>query len=188
MTAEDLIRAARDSGISEVAIIATADIRFHEDFRKACERNACGKYGTSWMGPPAIGTIRELEQRASRYRRGLLLQTRHRLQGTFDLKGMLSAARAHQSQFRKFLDTVRSTHPGEPLLPLDAGCCSYCETCAYEDGEPCRHPDQALSSVEAYGMDVAALMRRAGLAYGTGKETLCFVGLLLFDLQDGPAA
>ena len=51
---------------------------------------------------------------------------------------------------------------------------------AYQDDEPCRNPDWAVSSVEAYGMNVAALMKTAGMPYNHGKRAIGFVGLILF--------
>ena len=180
-TAEDLIQAALDSNIVYAAVVKTAAIRFDEGFRKACEKNACGKYDTNWMGPPAIGPVEDLKKRVLGFHQGLLFQTLHRTNGSFDMKGMLAAAKEHQVLFRDFFQKIKDRYPGDALLPLDAGCCSYCEKCAYQDAQPCRNPGQAVSSVEAYGMDVAALMKAAGMPYNHGKGTLGFVGLILFD-------
>ena len=174
---------AGDYGFDHVAVIETSVIRFHEDIRKACERNVCGKYNTNWMGPPAIGTISDLKKQVLRYCQGLLLQTVHRLRRQFDYQGMFAAAEAHQSLFRSFVKKIRNAHPGTRFLPLDAGCCSICETCAYQDQEPCLHPDQAIPSVEAYGMDVATLLKTADFPYNHGKESVGFVGIILFDNQ-----
>jgi predicted metal-binding protein len=181
VTAEDLKQAALDSNIAYSAVVETAAIQFHEEFRQACEKNVCGKYDTNWMGPPAIGPIGELRQQVLGFRQGLLFQTVHRTDGSFDIIGMLAAAKEHQSVFRNFLEKIRGRHPDEKFLPLDAGCCSYCEKCAYQDKEPCRNPDQAVSSVEAYGMNVAALMKTADMPYNHGKGAIGFVGLILFD-------
>jgi predicted metal-binding protein len=181
ITAKDLRQAASEAGIVFTGVVKTGTIRFHEDFRKACEKNACGKYATNWMGPPAIGPISELKKRVLLFNQGLVFQTVHPLTGSFNMKGMLAAAKEHQRVFRKFLDKIRDTFPKDPVLPLDAGCCGYCERCAYMDTEPCRHPDHAVSSVEAYGMDVSDLMKNAELRYYHGKGTVCFVGLILFD-------
>ena len=80
---------------------------------------------------------------------------------------------------RRRYDEAR--YPEEELLPLDKGCCSICPRCAYLDKEPCRNPDEALSSIEAYGMNVIALQKSAGLPYYGGKNTVLYVGLILFD-------
>jgi len=180
ITAEDLKQAALDLNISHAAVVETSAIQFHEGFRDACEKNVCGKYNTTWMGPPAVGPIEELKKKALCFRQGLLFQTVHRRAGSLDMKGMLAAAKEHQIIFRDFLEEMNNRYPNENFLPLDAGCWCYCEKCAYLDEEPCRNPDKAVSSVEAYGMNVAALMKTAGMPYNHGKGAVGFVGLVLF--------
>jgi predicted metal-binding protein len=178
---KDLVAIALESNATQAAIIETSSIQFHEDFRKACEKNFCGKYDTNWMGPPAIGPISALMQRATSYRQGILFQTVHRVASNFDMKGMLEGAKIHNTIFRNLLEKIRKKYPGEDILPLNAGCCSNCEKCAYLDHEPCRYPDQAVSSVEAYGMNVIALEKSAGIPYYYGKNFVAYVGLILFE-------
>ncbi|NLT68153.1 MAG: DUF2284 domain-containing protein [Acidobacteria bacterium] len=177
---EALITIALESGASGAAVLDTSVIEFHEEFRKACERNFCGKYDTNWMGPPAIGPIEVLKRRALNYRQGLLLQSVHSVKSSFDIKGMIAKAAVHEAIFRTLLDRIRQEYPSEDFLPLNAGCCSICEKCSYP-GEPCRNPDRAVASVEAYGMDVIALQKKAGVRYYHGKEAVCYVGLILFN-------
>lgn len=181
ISGEDLIQIALDSDAARAAVLDTSEIEFHEDFRKACERNVCGKYDTNWMGPPAIGSISELRRRVADYKHGLLFQTVHPVVGRFDLKGMVEKAAAHEKIFRDLLKRIREKYPGEDLLALSAGCCGLCERCAYLDSEPCRHPDQAVSSVEAYGINVIALEKSSGLPCHGGKDTVTYVGLILFN-------
>jgi predicted metal-binding protein len=178
---ENLIQIALDSKASHAAILDVSQIQFHEDFRKACEKNFCRKYDTNWMGPPAIGSIEMLKQKASRYQKGLLFQTVHSIKSNFDMKGMLEGAKAHTEIFQDLRNRIRKHFPEEDILPLDAGCCSVCPKCAYLDRKPCLHPDQAFSSVEAYGMNVIALQKSAGLPYYHGKNNVCYVGLILFN-------
>ena len=180
--AETLIREALESKAAHAAVLDTSAIQFHEDFRKACEKNVCRKYDTNWMGPPVIGSISELKKRVLGYRQGLLFQTVHQVASSFDWNGMMEAARAHYAVFMDLRKKIKSNYQVEDLLPLNAGCCSVCEKCAYLDREPCRNPDQSFSSVEAYGMNVIALQKAAGIPYYYGKNTVCFVALILLNL------
>jgi predicted metal-binding protein len=179
-----LIAIALESNAANAAVLDTSAIQFHEDFRKACEKNVCRRFDTNWMGPPAIGPIAELMKKAMRYRRGMLFQTVHSIVSNFDMKGMLEAAKVHDKVFRDLLHGIRQQYPSEDILPLDAGCCHICEKCAYPDGEPCRNPDEAVSSVEAYGMNVIALQKSAGLPYYHGKNSVIYVGLILFNKSE----
>ncbi|MGD0152685.1 MAG: DUF2284 domain-containing protein [Thermacetogeniaceae bacterium] len=185
---DDLVRDALESGATHAAMVDTSKITFHEEFRQACEKNVCRKYNTNWMGPPAIGPISELMERARKYRQGLLFQTVHQLARTFDYQGMLEGGRIHERVFRTLLEKIRAKYTFSEMLPLNAGCCSICERCAYLDQEPCRHPDLAVSSVEAYGIDVMALEKNAGIPYYNGKDTVSYVGLILFNEGHAPAS
>jgi predicted metal-binding protein len=178
---ETLVGIALESKATHAALLDVAHIQFHDDFRKACEKNFCGKYDASWVGPPVIGPISLLKQRALQFRRGLLFQTVHSLKSNFDMKGMMAAGREHDKIFLDLVERIRQTYPSEAFLPLNKGCCSICERCAYLDKEPCRYPDQAAPSVEAYGMNVIALQKSAGVPYYHGKNHVCYVGLILFD-------
>jgi predicted metal-binding protein len=111
ITAEDLKQIALDLDIPHTALLDTSDIQFHDDFRKACEKNVCGKYNATWMGPPVIGPIRELKKKVLCFRQGLLLQTVHQVAGSLDMKGMLAAAEEHRAVFRSFLEKIRNKFP-----------------------------------------------------------------------------
>jgi predicted metal-binding protein len=163
------------------AIADTVKIKFYEDFRKACEKNICGKYDTNWMGPPAIGPIAELIKKVRIYKQGLLFQTVYQGSGPFDWKGLVTGGTIHEQIFRDILDRVKKKYVFKEFLPLNAGCCSICERCGYLDHQPCRHPDLAVSSVEAYGIDVMVLEKSCGIPYYNGKNTYSFVGLILFN-------
>jgi predicted metal-binding protein len=167
-------------GAAHAAIADTSSVQFHEEYRALCERNACGKYATNWMGPPAVGPICELAERVWKYKQGLLFQTVHQVSSSSDWNGMMDGAKRHEQVFRELLAKVRSKCAVSEVLPLNAGCCSLCPRCAYLDNEPCRHPDQAVASVEAYGIDVMTLLMSVGIPYYNGKNTVSYVGLILF--------
>jgi predicted metal-binding protein len=181
---DDVVALALESKADHAAIVSTAGIAFHEEFRKACERNACGRYGTNWMGPPAIGPVSQLSERVKKYRHGLLFQTIHKVASSFDMKGMMAGAKEHEQIFRSLLSRIKENFAFKDILPLDAGCCRLCERCAYLDRDPCRRPDEAVASVEAYGIDVMALVKEAGIPYNNGKNTVSYVGLILFEEDD----
>jgi predicted metal-binding protein len=181
---QELVRFALESGASYSAIADTSKIVFREEFRKACEKNVCRMYNTNWMGPPAVGPISELMIRVGKYKQGLLFQTVYQLSGSFDLKGMTQAQTVHDHIFRNILNMMKKDDGFSQILPLNAGCCKICSRCAYLDGEECRHPDQAVASLEAYGIDVMALEKNSGIPYYNGKNTVSYVGLILFNEND----
>ena len=169
-------------GVTHFGEIAVEAIVFNPAFRAACAANQCGKYGTNWACPPGVGTPEELAGRVRRFTRGLVIQTVWPLADAFDFEGMMEAAACHNSLFRRVAAHVATRQA--PMLALSAGACDRCETCTYAHGEPCRLPGQAIASLEAYCMDVAALLDAAGLRYSNGPETVSYVGLVLGDSWD----
>ena len=66
------------------------------------------------------------------------------------------------------------------LLPLNAGCCTVCKQCTCPDA-PCRFPEKAISSMEAYGLLVNQVCTDSGLQYNYGPNTIAYTGCFLFN-------
>ena len=174
----DLIRPALAAGARKAAIIRTEDIVVSSVFRDICAGTACGKYGRCWMCPPDVGEIGELMARLRTYRHGLLYQTIHTIEDSFDIEGMGEASREHARVSQRVNDALKPLLPG--CLHLSCGGCNLCERCAKLDGEPCRFPDKALPPMEGYGIDVYQTTKPTELKYINGQNTVTFFGIVLF--------
>lgn len=177
---DDLIRLAIRIGADKAAGVATTKITFSPEFKDLCAQNACGKYNTNWMCPPAIGNIEEGIQKVKGFRDGLVVQTITQLKDSFDFEGMQDAAERHDKVFRNLIKAIKSEYPQLTFLALSVGGCSLCKECTYPENKPCRHPDLAISSVEAFGIDVNHLLTTAGLKYNNGPATVSYVGLIVY--------
>ncbi len=175
----DLVKEALELNATHAAMVEVTKIPFNEDFRKLCEQNSCGSYNKNWMCPPAVGPISDLIKRVSGFKQGLLLQTVHQLEDSYDWEGMLEGQANHEKVFRKLLEHVEKRDIFSQILPLSAGPCMHCAKCAYLTGKECSFPDKAISSVEAYGIDVTALLKGCGIPYSNGQNTVSYVGLIL---------
>ena len=153
-------------------------VTFDPLFRKLCEKNSCGFYGACWTCPPAVGPIEELIAGAKAYRRILVYQTVSPLEDSYDIEGMQAAAKRHNRLAQRVRETANAEHPG--CLVLGAGTCGACARCAKRDNLPCRFPEKAILSLEAYGIDVSALARLAGLKYINGANTVTYFGAVLY--------
>jgi predicted metal-binding protein len=174
-----LIELAISLGADHAATMATQDIPIHPELRVYCAQNSCGRYATCWVGPPAVGEVEELAKQLRSFPVGLVVQTVFQLEDSFDFPGMEQAKDEHMVVFQRILDTVRQQYAEYELLALDCGCCNICPECTYPD-EPCRHPDQAIPSVEVYGVHVSDMLTKCGLKYNNGKDTVSYVGLIAF--------
>ncbi len=177
---DQLVEMAQESGATRAGIVHTSDLQFSEEFRRACERNACGKYGANWMCPPGVGPFEELKATALGFSRGLVFQTVHQLEDWLDVEGMERAAKKHFEVFRKILASVQGDSSFQKVFGLNVGACKVCEICTYSDGEECRYPDKAVASIESHGIDVNALVSACGMSYNNGPNTVSYVGLILF--------
>lgn len=169
---------AKQLGASGTAVIPVCEIVFEPDFRKACVQNACGKYNRCWMCPPDVGEIDELISAAKTYRLALVFQTVSHLEDSFDIEGMLLAGQRHNRLAQ--LLSVDIQKLSCDILRLAGGACQVCERCSRLDNILCRKPQQATSSLEAYGIDVPKLATLCELKYINGANTVTYFGVFLF--------
>ena len=170
---QELSEAIRALGANHVGVVNVAEISFEPAFRAMCESNACGMYGQSWMCPPEVGEIHTLIAQAKEYKTAVVFQTIDSLVDSYDFEGMMAAG----ERMNRLLRSVQALLPPRPeALLLGAGGCRLCPRCAKADNQPCRFPDAALASLEAYGVNVSLLAPQAGMQYINGANTVTYFG------------
>ena len=181
---ERLSAIAEEAGATRAAVIPTALVETDASYRALCSANTCGNYGNCWTCPPFAGDIHDLMAEVPTYGFALVYQTVGELEDSYDYEGMMETGERHNRMMLRLRDLL--DREGLPrLLHLGAGGCRICPVCAKKTDEPCRHPDKAVSSLETYGVNVAALAEAAGMKYINGQNTVTFFGAVLFD---APAA
>lgn len=193
---DSLVAETLELGATRAKVIEVAKIKFSVQLRKMCAQNTCGKYGSNWMCPPAVGPVEELKARAQEYRYGLLFQIVCQLEDSYDVEGMAAGKKRHDILLSKVLARLREEPGIRKPLPLGAGSCDICPKCTYLESvgtsadipekaargfQACRYPDKAVSSVEAYGIDVLHLVSTNDIPYNNGAATVSYVGLILFN-------
>ena len=71
----DLIKEALSMGFADAAIMDTKDLVFVPEYRQFCEDNLCGNYNLVPACPPTCGTVEEMQAKALKYEKALVLQT-----------------------------------------------------------------------------------------------------------------
>jgi len=175
----ELAELALEEGATRAAVIDIDGIRLYREIRSLCERNSCGQYGRNWMCPPHVGTIEETAARLRSFQKGLLVQSVSELEDSFDVEGMGRSQKEHQDLMRRLAESVRRRVDGEIAI-MGAGPCDVCKECTILKGKPCRHPDRAMSSMEAFGMNVKEVVESCGFPYIGGKNTVSYVGMILY--------
>lgn len=174
----DLVNMALENGATKAALLAACEIPFNAELRAYCEANACGTYGKNYGCPPYAGTPEEVMARAKEYENALVFQTVSELEDSFDFEGMMEAGARHKALTAELYEKVRAMQV--KCLPLSAGACSVCEKCACLEHAPCRFPDRAISSLEAYCVNVSLLAGKCGMRYTNGENTVTYFSAILF--------
>ena len=178
MEHQEMIAIALDAGATKATVIEASSIVLNTTFRDICKSNGCGMYGRCWMCPPDVGDIEPLMAEVRKYQHGLLYQTVSEIEDSFDIEGMQEAGKRHvmlSQRLEAFLMLELDKH-----LHLSCGGCRICERCAKMDGLPCRDPERAMSSMEAYGIDVYNTCKPTELKYINGQNTVTYLGVVLF--------
>ncbi len=155
-------------------------VKLDDRVRKMCEQNTCGQYGKNHMCPPAVKSISEWEKEIASYKCGIIFTKMYQIEDSFDMEAMFEGAADFGKTITKLRENLKSEFPDKKILILGAGTCMICPKCAYIDKEPCRFPDKAYPSVEACGIDVMRLSKSAGVQYNNGKNTVTYIGLMLY--------
>lgn len=179
---EKLEAAALELGAYKSKVIETKDISLERAFRDMCAANSCGMYGKCYMCPPDVGDIEMLMSEVVNYDCALVYQTVGELEDSYDFEGMV-AAKKRTYPLAQSLRGVFEEHGLSKVLHLCAGGCGVCKTCAKQTGEPCRFPQKAMPSLEAYGVNVSALAKASNMKYINGQNTVTYFGAVLFSVD-----
>lgn len=177
-TKEELVEAALEYGAFKAAVIDVEEIPFDETLRAYCEANYCGSYGRNYACPPHVGEAKELIEKAKSYSTALVFQTVTPIEDSFDIEGMEEAVKRHSETAASINRNLEAE--GIEYLQLTAGGCNICPVCALAEQKPCRFPGKAISSLEAYCMNVSTLAPRCGMKYINGQNTVTYFGMFLF--------
>jgi predicted metal-binding protein len=170
------IEKAQALGFTHVTALDVATLEPRQDVRDMCRADLCRAYGKNWTCPPHCGTLEECHRKLRRYSRGILLQTVGKTEKRIDTAAYRRTEEAHMRQFHRLAEEIRAVYP--QALCLGAGGCRICGECAYP--EPCRFPQKAYASMEAYGLFVTQVCRDNGCQYHHGERTITYTACILF--------
>ena len=177
MQEHEIIKLAEEMGFT-AAYIDTADVVQDPSFRKFCEDNLCGKYNANYSCPPDCGTVEEVQERLRSGKRALVLQSIWDI-GSYDNKdGIQKSKKTHNAAILRFTETLRQS--GHKGFCLGYGGCPLCDPCKRVNNEPCAHPEQKISCMSAYCIDVAKLAEKCGLEFAWVPEKLFLFGMFVF--------
>ena len=172
----ELVREAVDIGFSQAGELNVSALVFMPEVRAMCNADSCNRYGKNWRCPPACGSIEEAAERAAKYSYGIIVQTTGRMEDDFDYETIQTASEKHKKNFAALVEQLKARY--DDILPMGAGTCTLCDACAYP-GAPCRFPDKAITSMEAYGLLVSKVCELSGMPYYYGEQTITYTSCCL---------
>ena len=174
MDCKDIVHLCLELGAHKAESIPVSQIVFQEELRKYCEDNRCGRYARNYTCPPMIGEVRPLINKLQTYPQAVIWQNIYQLEDSFDIEGMMAAQEKHNAMTLKIARKLYECFGRRNVLVLAAGGCTLCKACACLTSKPCLHPEDALSSLEAYGIHVAQLEAVSGMKYINGPNTVTY--------------
>ncbi|MCR4771709.1 MAG: DUF2284 domain-containing protein [Oscillospiraceae bacterium] len=177
MNGELLEEKLRGLPLLQYVFISTDELVFSENVRYIC-RTECPMYGRTWACPPAVGTVEQCREKCMRFTDGLLFSTVTEVSDIADIEETLSTRAPHEEITRKVRDMAAELY-GE-VLTLSTEACAVCESCAYTEGKPCRHPERMFPCVESHGIIVTELAEKHGMDFFNGGNIVTWFSLILF--------
>lgn len=173
------IQAIADSvGFEQTGECPTSLVRVNEQVRDMCGSGKCPTYNTNWACPPACGDLDYYQGRIDSYSTCFLVQTVGQLEDSFDIEGIEDYAKLHAERVKKFAREVRNEDP--TVMILGTGTCTNCAQCTYPD-EPCRFPNEQMTSMEGAGIWVSDLCTKANVPYNHGPNTIAYTSCVLMN-------
>jgi len=173
---DDSIKQALICGFSRAGALNMEALDFLPEVRQMCAADLCQSFGKRWTCPPACGSLESISKKAGAYHYGILVQTVGQMEGDFDYETMEETGKLHNQNFQCLLKKLQKSYP--QLLPMGAGTCTICAECTYPD-EPCRFPEYAYPSMEAYGLFVSDVCEKSGMPYYSGRQTITYTSCFL---------
>jgi len=170
------IARALTCGFSRAGALNIEALEFLPEVREMCAADLCRSFGKRWTCPPGCGSLTEISEKASAFKCGILVQTVGDLEDDFDYESMMETEKRHNLSFQRLLEQLQEKYPN--MLPMGAGACVICEECTYPDA-PCRFPERAYPSMEAYGLFVSKVCEKSGIPYYSGKQTITYTSCIL---------
>lgn len=166
---------------NEVGIVKTTECLFSHHVRQACEQNQCGCWGKNWRCPPACGSSEELKILVQSYPNMLLFTKIIQLEDSFDVEAMDRGRKAFTNSLRLLNHTHHLTD--NHMMILGVGACDLCYPCPYPK-EECPHLEDSFIALEATGIDVVALAKKANIKYYHGSNTVTYFAAILYHEEE----
>lgn len=177
MNDNNLLDLAKSEGFY-VAMTTPDQIPVDKKFRSFCEQNLCGQYNANYSCPPDCGTVEELQQKILAEDKILVVQTISDIASYDDKATIQKAKLSHNAAVLRLMKKIEQQ--GYSGFCSGYNGCPLCNPCKRKLNQPCTHPDQRISCMSAYCIDVAKLAERCNLQFAWSPNKLYLFGMIAF--------
>ena len=126
--------------------------------------------------------MQELQQTILAQDKALVVSTIWDVESFEDKCAITHAKKTHNAAVLRLLRAVREQ--GCQGFCTGYNGCPLCEPCKRKENLPCAHPDQRISCMSAYCIDVAKLAERCGLQFGWIPGKLFLFGMIAYHREN----
>ena len=153
------------------------DLEFTQRVRHICQ-SECPMFGTTWACPPAVGPVEMCKEKCLRHKNGLLIATITEVSDISNIEETLATRPDHEAITNQVRDLLCAEGVEPYVLSTEA--CTYCQRCAWLDGQPCRYPQRMHPCVESHGINLIPMIEELGLTFQYGENVVTWFSLLLY--------
>ena len=153
------------------------ELTFKEEVRQICKQE-CPMYGKSWSCPPAVGTVEMCKERCMNYQGVFLFTTIAEVSDIANMEEALQTRFEHEEITRTLGQIF--LEEGLEVMLLSSESCAICDSCAYCEGESCRHPEYMIPCIESQGILVTALAEKYDIPFLESMTAIQWFGLILY--------
>lgn len=159
---DEIIELAKVSGF-EAALLNPSDLEFDFTFRKYCEQNLCGNFGTSPCCPPLCPSAEELRAEVLKCKYVLVLKSNHDIPDLTSRAAIKAAQEAHNREALQLISKI----------PDFSGCLALCSSTDTEIPKGI-----TAACLSAYCVNVLKMAERCNMTYAYKDTVLALFGFI----------
>ncbi|NLA87906.1 MAG: DUF2284 domain-containing protein [Clostridiales bacterium] len=165
-----------DYPVCEFYYLTPDDLIFSDKVRFICEQGS-SNYGKSWACPPGIQDIDHCIETCRAYKNVFLFTSVAEVPDCMNFDACLAARRDHEQMTYNIRKRFQERFG--KVLALSTGC-MLCDECTCPD-EPCRYPEERLSTIESHGILIMETASRLGVTLDCGNNMVTYLSLIFFN-------
>ena len=165
MTHNEICSLAKASGF-EAALLNPSDLEFDFTFRKYCEQNLCGNFGTSPYCPPLCPSAEEQKAAVLKAKHLLVLKSEHNVPDLTSRAAIKSAQDKHNAATLQLIGKI----------PNYSGALALCSATDIEIPK-----DITAACLSAYCVNVLKMAEKCNMTYAYKNNILALFGFITLD-------